>query len=93
MSKAQTPEAPGASSFAATLAEARKAKGLTQQQLADEIGVSQGAVGNWESGRTHKGKPSYPSLGTLKDIATVLDVNVADLVDLMVTNAAVEVSA
>lgn len=32
------------------LARTRKALELTQEQLADELGVSRGALGNWEQG-------------------------------------------
>jgi transcriptional regulator with XRE-family HTH domain len=32
------------------LKAAREAKGLTQQQVAEAIGVSQSAIGNWEQG-------------------------------------------
>ena len=39
--------------------EARKAKGLTQEQLAKLVGVTQGAVAQWENGQTH---PSFQVL-------------------------------
>ncbi len=35
-----------------TLAGARVSAGLTQQELADKLGVSRCSVANWESGKT-----------------------------------------
>ena len=51
----------------------RVATGLTQQQLADIIGVSQGAVAGWENGtRT-------PSPSRLRSIARVCEVSLEQL--------------
>ena len=36
--------------FARTLAHYRRAAGLTQEALAEAVGVSRQAVGKWESG-------------------------------------------
>lgn len=44
--------------FQIRLKEAREAKGLSQQKLADELGEAQSTVGGWESGRT----PRYAAL-------------------------------
>lgn len=35
--------------FAERLKELRKIKGLTQKELAEEVGVQQGAINKWES--------------------------------------------
>lgn len=50
------------------IVEARKLRGLTQQELADAIGVSRPAVGQWEKGRR------APSLGHLRKLAAVLQI-------------------
>ena len=39
-------------SFAAQLKEARTARGLTQDNLAERINVTRSAVSSWERGRT-----------------------------------------
>lgn len=57
------------------LAEARKEKGLTQQALADAVGVTQVAVANWEHGRRS------PSIANLRKVADALGVPVASLLD------------
>ena len=48
--------------FNEKLQELRKGKGLTQEELAQEIFVSRTAVSKWESGR------GYPNIDSLKDI-------------------------
>lgn len=52
-------------SFSERLTQARKREGLTQPQLAKKLGVSNGAVGNWEVGR---GKPGPKNLRRLCEI-------------------------
>ena len=52
----------------------RRDKGLTQDQLADQIGVSRSAVAQWETGRTGQ------ITGNLSRIAGSLDVSVEYLV-------------
>ena len=54
--------------------EARKAKGLSQDQLAKMIGVTQGAVAQWENGLTH------PSFEVLPKLAAALGVTVDELI-------------
>lgn len=51
----------------------RKEKGMTQQQLADSVGVSAPAVSKWET------NVSYPDITLLCPIARVLDVSVDQL--------------
>ena len=48
----------------------RKKKGLTQQQIADEIGVNRGSYSNWEKG---KREPSFENLSML---ACIFDVSI-----------------
>lgn len=57
-----------------TIEEARKAKGLTQEQLAKLLGITQGAVAQWENGMTH------PSFQMLPKVASALDVTVDELI-------------
>ena len=54
---------------------ARKIKGLTQKQLADELKVSQAMIGQYENGIR---KPKFE---TKERIAKVLDISVVDLMD------------
>lgn len=51
----------------------RKALGLTQQQLADQLNVSFQAVSKWENGTT------YPNIEILRDLAIVLEVSVDEI--------------
>ena len=55
--------------FAQRLKRYRRERGLTQQELADRIGVSNKSVSRWESG-------SYPDVPTLLSLARALDVTV-----------------
>lgn len=52
-------------SFTNRLVQLRKKRGLTQQQIADEIGVNRGSYSNWEKG---KREPSFENLIKLADI-------------------------
>ena len=51
----------------------RKQLGLTQEQLAETMGVSTGAVYKWEA------KASMPELRTIMDLADFFDVSVDTL--------------
>ena len=59
--------------FNEKLQELRKNKGLTQEELADELYVSRTAVSKWESGR------GYPNIESLKDISKFFGVSIDDL--------------
>lgn len=56
-----------------SIKEARKAKGLTQEQLAKLVGVTQGAVAQWEKGIAH------PSFDKLKSVADALEITADEL--------------
>lgn len=59
--------------FNEKLQELRKEKGLTQEQLAQELYVSRTAISKWESGR------GYPNIDSLKEIAAFFSVTVDEL--------------
>lgn len=59
--------------FAERLKRFRKAKNLTQQELADLLGVSNKSVSRWESGG------GYPDVALLAPLARALGVTVDDL--------------
>ena len=56
------------------VATARRRKGLTQEDLAERIGISRNAVGNIETGQVFLPRPY-----TLRAIADALDVTVDDI--------------
>lgn len=60
--------------FGERLKNYRRAKNMTQQELADILGVSNKTVSRWESG-------GYPDLGMLVPLARALGVTVDDLLD------------
>lgn len=59
----------------------RNAAGLSQQQLADSVGVSKGFISALEGGR------SVPNLDMLVQLADALNVRPGELVEEMVTAA------
>ncbi len=59
--------------FYEKLQELRKNRGLTQEELAQELHVSRTAISKWESGR------GYPSIDSLKDISNYFSVTVDNL--------------
>lgn len=60
--------------FHEKLAELRKSKGLTQEELAGELFVSRTAISRWESGR------GYPSIDSLKEISRYFSVTIDELI-------------
>lgn len=59
--------------FHEKLQELRKARGLTQEELAQALYVSRTAVSKWESAR------GYPSIDSLKEISRYFSVSIDDL--------------
>ena len=51
----------------------RKEKGLTQEQLAEKIGVTNKSISRWENGNT------MPDYALLKDLCNELNINVNEL--------------
>ena len=72
--------------FHEKLKELRKSRGLTQEELAEELYVSRTAISKWESGR------GYPNIESLKAIAVFFSVSVDELLstDEVLTLAAEE---
>lgn len=67
--------------FNSLLKELRAQKGMTQGQLAKEVGVSAGNVGDWETG---KSKPGYNALASL---ARIFEVSADYLLELNMVHA------
>ena len=61
--------------IARTILNKRKEKGLTQDELADFIGVSKASVSKWETGQ------SYPDIVLLPQLAAYFNVSIDDLMD------------
>ena len=59
--------------FGQKLQELRKQKGLTQDELAQDLFVSRTAISKWESGR------GYPNIESLKAIAKYFGISIDDL--------------
>lgn len=59
--------------FSDRLAELRKKRGLTQQQIADELSVNRVTYTNWEKGNRE------PNLENVVKLAHILDVTTDDL--------------
>ncbi len=60
--------------FSEKLQELRKARSLTQEQLAEALYVSRTAVSKWESGR------GYPSIDSLKGLSRFFSVSIDELI-------------
>ncbi len=59
----------------ALICEARRARGLTQAELAEEVGVTDKAVSKWERGL------SFPDIALLEPLSETLGISIAELVD------------
>ena len=57
------------------LRELRKEKELTQEQLAEQFGVSSRSVSRWENGNT------MPDLGILVELAEFYEVDIKEIID------------
>ena len=57
------------------IANKRKEKGLTQQELGDKLFVTDKAVSKWERGI------SFPDITILKKLASILEVDVEDILE------------
>ena len=55
------------------IANCRKEKNITQQELAEKLGVSDRTIGNWENGR------NMPDLSLFKPLCQELDITLNDL--------------
>jgi transcriptional regulator with XRE-family HTH domain len=55
------------------ISKLRKEKGLTQQELAEKLGVSDRTVGNWENGR------NMPDLSLFNPLCEILEISINDL--------------
>ena len=53
----------------------REKRGMTQQELADAVGVCQGSIGNYESGFR------YPNSEKLKKLSSVLQCSVDEILE------------
>ena len=55
------------------IAELRKEKNMTQQELANKLNITDRAISHWENGR------SMPDAGIMLELCQVLDINVNEL--------------
>lgn len=62
--------------FSDVIVSLRKEKGLTQQELADKLNITDKAVSKWERGL------SYPDITSISTLASVLGVESSYLIDL-----------
>jgi transcriptional regulator with XRE-family HTH domain len=67
--------------FAANLRRLRHAKGISQEDLAHEAGINRSYMSKLEKGA------SYPGLEIIAKLATVLEVEPAELITVRVQNA------
>lgn len=55
------------------ISQLRKEKNMTQQELADKLGVTDRAISNWENGRR------LPDYSLLKDLCDILSISINEL--------------
>ena len=55
------------------IAELRKEKNMTQQELANKLNITDRAISHWENGR------SMPDAGIMLELCKALDINVNEL--------------
>lgn len=67
--------------FGPFLREARKQRGLTQEQLAEQLHVSGAAISKWENGRC------LPELSKIEDLAEMLDLSVLEVMKCEISGA------
>lgn len=65
------------------IARLRKAKGFTQDQLAEQLGVSAQAVSKWENGQ------SYPDISLLPKLAEIFEVSMDELFSVQPKNTTI----
>ena len=70
--------------FSDKLKSLRVKNGLTQQQLATVLGVSQNAIYNWENGKRE------PNFTTIKKIGEALHVDASELISFDEVNAKID---
>jgi len=61
--------------IAKVLVKKRKEKGITQDELANYIGVSKASVSKWETGQ------SYPDVTFLPQLAAYFNISIDELMD------------
>ncbi len=57
------------------IAQKRKEKNLTQEQLAQRLGVTNKTISKWETGKC------MPDYAVVKDLCAALDITIAELID------------
>jgi transcriptional regulator with XRE-family HTH domain len=61
--------------IAKTLTDKRRAKGITQDELAEYIGVSKASFSKWETGQ------SYPDIPYLPQLAAFFNISIDELMN------------
>ena len=56
------------------ISECRKKKGITQNELAELLGITNRAVSKWETGIC------MPDAGTIPELCQILDISISDFI-------------
>lgn len=56
------------------IAQIRKAKNMTQRELAESIGVTNATISKWETGK------GFPDISLLEPLAKTLDITISELI-------------